>query len=280
VADNKKYYYMRLKEGFFDEDAILLLEGMDDGYLYTNILLKMYLRSLKTEGCLMFNNIIPYSPQMLASIVHHPVGVVEKALNLFTQMGLIEVLEDGAIYMMNIQNYIGKSSTEADRQREYDRKISEEKKTSRKLQEILKKSTPEIEIEKEIEIEIKKELKTKLELETEKGTKCPSDVEGLSEDNVLQGKKAVKKKPSVYFPEDELLDKTFKDFIQMRKKIRKPMTDRAIELMITKLDKLAGNDNDKKVEILNNSIVNSWSNIYELKSSSNNNSKQINWDEV
>ena len=35
MADNKKYYYMRLKENFFDSSEISLLESMPDGYLYS-----------------------------------------------------------------------------------------------------------------------------------------------------------------------------------------------------------------------------------------------------
>ena len=62
MADNKKYYYMRLKENFFDSSEISLLESMPDGYLYSNILLKLYLRSLRGEGRLAINN-IPYSPK-------------------------------------------------------------------------------------------------------------------------------------------------------------------------------------------------------------------------
>ena len=79
MADNKKYYYMRLKENFFDSDEMIILENMDngDGIIYSNILLKLYLRSLKYEGRLMFNERIPFNAQMLSTIVRHPVGVVE-----------------------------------------------------------------------------------------------------------------------------------------------------------------------------------------------------------
>ena len=52
MSDNRKYYYLKLKENYFDEDAIVLLESMQDGILYSNILLKLYLKSLKTaESC-------------------------------------------------------------------------------------------------------------------------------------------------------------------------------------------------------------------------------------
>ena len=43
---------------------------------------------------------------------------------------MVEVLDNGAIYMMDIQNFIGQSSTEADRQRKYYRRIQDEKKLS------------------------------------------------------------------------------------------------------------------------------------------------------
>ncbi len=97
MADNKKYYYMRLKENFFDSSEISLLESMPDGYLYSNILLKLYLRSLRGEGRLAINN-IPYSPEMIATVTHHPVETVKKALDIFQKLGLIEILDSGVIY--------------------------------------------------------------------------------------------------------------------------------------------------------------------------------------
>ena len=163
MSDNKKYYYLRLKDNFFDSDELKILESMKDGYLYSNILLKLYLRSLKNDGKLVVNDRIPYNAEMLASVTGHQVGTIKQALSMFKELGLIEVLENGAIYMLDIQNFIGKGSTEADRQRIYDRRISEERKQnkltqSRNLEEICKKSTPEIEIELEKDIEIEKEI--------------------------------------------------------------------------------------------------------------------------
>ena len=163
MSDNKKYYYLRLKDNFFDSDELKILESMKDGYLYSNILLKLYLRSLKNDGKLVVNDRIPYNAEMLASVTGHQVGTIKQALSMFKELGLIEILENGAIYMLDIQNFIGKGSTEADRQRLYDRRISEERKQkkltqSRNFEEILEKSTPEIEIELEKDIKIEKEI--------------------------------------------------------------------------------------------------------------------------
>ena len=163
MSDNKKYYYLKLKENFFDSDEVLILESMQDGYLYENILLKLYARSLKTDGKLMFNDVIPYNSQMLATITRHQVGTVEKALKVFAQLGLIEILDNGAIYMLNIQNFIGESSTEADRIRKYRKNINQEKallednsvtNVRTNVQSQPYKCTPELELELEKELEL------------------------------------------------------------------------------------------------------------------------------
>ncbi|HGD1600397.1 TPA: phage replisome organizer N-terminal domain-containing protein, partial [Streptococcus agalactiae] len=134
-------------------------ESMPDGYIYSNILLKLYLRSLKNDGLLMFNNLIPYNAQMLATITRHQVGTVEKAIQIFRDLQLIEILDNGAIYMTNIQNFVGKSSTEADRIRKLRAK-------NNSGVQMLYKCTPEIEIEKDKKIDIN--IDKELELEQDK----------------------------------------------------------------------------------------------------------------
>ncbi|ARU13032.1 primosome component [Streptococcus phage P0092] len=127
MSDNQKYYYMRLKQDFFETEEMIILESMQDGYLYSNILLKLYLRSLKRDGKLMFNDTIPYSAEVLATVTRHSVGTIEKAMDVFQKLGLVEVMDDGAIYMLQIQEYIGKSSTEAERKKRYRDRIKFEK---------------------------------------------------------------------------------------------------------------------------------------------------------
>lgn len=126
VAD-KGYWYLRLKQDFFKSEEMMVLQSMRDGCLYSDILLKMYLASLGDGGRLLFHGSIPYTPEMLATVTGHSVGVVEKAVKVLQQIGLVEILENGTIYMADIQNYIGKSSSEADRKREYRQRIAEER---------------------------------------------------------------------------------------------------------------------------------------------------------
>ena len=69
------------------------------------------------------------------------------------------------------------------------------------------------------------------------------------------------------FSDDEVLD-CVREFIKMRKSIKKPLTKRGLELMIKKLYKLTTNV-DEQIEILNNSIMNNWQGIYPLKKNNN-----------
>ena len=162
MSDNRKYYYLKLKENYFDDDSIVLLESMQDGVLYSNILLKLYLKSLKHGGRLQLDEDIPYTAQMIATITRQQIGTVERALQIFLKLGLVEVLDSGTFYMSNIELLIGQSSTEAERKRAarlQNKALSAPRTKVGHLSDI---RPPEIEIKKEIDIEIEKER----ELET------------------------------------------------------------------------------------------------------------------
>ena len=160
MSDNKHYYYIKLKADYFDSDEMIVLESMPDGYKYSNILLKFMLRSIKNEGKLMLNKTIPFNSNMLANVTRHSVGDIEKAVDIFQKLNLIEILQNGAIYINDIQNYIGKSSTEADRKRAYRLRINEDKKLLGQMsEECPDKNPPELELE--IKLEKEKELKLK-----------------------------------------------------------------------------------------------------------------------
>ena len=158
MADNRKYYYLKLKESYFDDDAIVLLESMPDGILYSNILLKLYLKSLKNGGKLQLDENIPYTAQMIATLTRQQVGTVERALGIFQQLGLVEQLHGGLLYMTDIELMIGQSSTEAERKRAArlaNKALPPPRTNGGHLSDI---RPPEKEIELEKEIEIKREI--------------------------------------------------------------------------------------------------------------------------
>lgn len=87
------------------------------------------------------------------------------------------------------------------------------------------------------------------------------------------------KKEQMYYPNDELLDSAFKEFLVMRNKIKKPIaTKQALTRMMNRIEKLSGGDNDLAIKILNQSTDHCWQDVYELKEDKQNNSYAKNGD--
>lgn len=117
MTENRRFYYLKLKENFYNSETMVILESMQDGLLYSNLLLKMYLMSLKSSGVLLLNDCLPHTVQTIATFTRHQVGTVERALKIFQEFGLVEILTDGAYYMSDIQLLIGQSSSEGERKK-------------------------------------------------------------------------------------------------------------------------------------------------------------------
>lgn len=90
--------------------------------------------------------------------------------------------------------------------------------------------------------------------------KVTTDKEYIKEKEEVKELKEIK-----YYPADELLDVAFRDYVSMRKQIKKPMSDKAIELAMKKLNELSSGNNDTAIAILNQSIMNSWQGLFPLK---------------
>lgn len=87
------------------------------------------------------------------------------------------------------------------------------------------------------------------------------------------------KKEQMYYPNDELLDSAFKEFLVMRNKIKKPIaTKQALTRMMNRIQKLSGSDNDLAIKILNQSTDHCWQDVYELKEDKQSNSYGKNGD--
>ncbi len=159
--DNKKYYYIKLKDNYFDQDNIKILESMKNGHTYSLILIKLYLKSSKYNGRLMMTPAIPYDPnkiEILANVISHDIDNVKQAIKAAVELDLITIVEGREIWMTEIQNFIGKSSTEADRIREYRTELNQKLIGDEDVQ-MYDISTPEL--EKEIELKKERERKPK-----------------------------------------------------------------------------------------------------------------------
>ena len=47
---DKKYYWIKLKEDFFEEDVISWIEEQEKGVYYSNFYLKLCLKAMNSEG--------------------------------------------------------------------------------------------------------------------------------------------------------------------------------------------------------------------------------------
>ena len=74
----------------------------------------------------------------------------------------------------------------------------------------------------------------------------------------------IKESKNIYTDMPDELISALKDFEDMRKRIKSPLSDRARQMLLSKLDKLAGDDTEKKIAILEQSIFNSWKGVYDI----------------
>lgn len=64
---------------------------------------------------------------------------------------------------------------------------------------------------------------------------------------------------------DEELKNLYYEYIKMRKLIKSPMTDRALTMLINKVNELEPTDTDRQKQLLQNAIVGNWKSVYPLK---------------
>lgn len=147
-----KFYWLQLKEDFFEDDSIQWLEdqkpnGRDYAYFY----LKLCLKALKSNGVLIRkvgNILVPYDNKKLAELTKIDFDTVTIAMELLKKIGLIEILETGEIYIKQLENLIGSKS------------IGAFKKQQQRLiggQEV-DNCPPKIELELKIDIELDKDI--------------------------------------------------------------------------------------------------------------------------
>lgn len=164
MSEDKKYFYLKLKETFFDLEEMKILESQKNGIEYQNLYLKLCLLSLKSGGALLFKDTIPYDCNMLSTVLRVNIDTVKTGIEMFSKLGLIEILDSGIIYMADIQTLIGKSSTEGERKKMYRERIKMIAGNSGQTSGQTSGHRPpelESEIESESESELDKEIKRK-----------------------------------------------------------------------------------------------------------------------
>ena len=121
MGENGKFYWLKLKRDFFKRHDIRVIEAMPNGKEYVLFYLKLLVESVDHEGSLRFNEMIPYNEEMLSVITNTNVDIVRSAMKLFVELSMVEVLDEGTIYMNEVQTLIGSAANNdnANRQRRF-----------------------------------------------------------------------------------------------------------------------------------------------------------------
>lgn len=108
-----RYYWLKLNENFFESDVVEWLEDQENGEKYVLLYLKLCLKSLKTDGALVRQvgkMTIQHTAESIAKQTQFDIEVVESALALFEQIGLIEKNDKGESYLPEVANMTGSGS--------------------------------------------------------------------------------------------------------------------------------------------------------------------------
>lgn len=149
----KRFYWLKLRRDFFKRHDIRIIEEMPNGKDYVLFYLKLMLESIDHGGALRFSEAIPYNEKMLAVITSTNIDVVRAAMEILTQLNMVEILDDETIYMTEVERLIGSESSSAARVRNHRANLPEKQEALHCNADVTKSNT-EIEIEKELELEI------------------------------------------------------------------------------------------------------------------------------
>lgn len=97
MANAKRFYWIKLGENFFNDDAMIWLESQKDGFKYQNLYLKLLLKTMNTGGKLAFNiggKILPMSADDISLITRLDVDTVIVGLAVLKELGLVESSDD------------------------------------------------------------------------------------------------------------------------------------------------------------------------------------------
>ena len=268
MADIKKYYWLKLMKDFFTQPKIKKLRRIAGGDTYTIIYLKLQLLSIDNNAVLEYQEIENDFIEEMALTIDEDVENVKVTINYLIAQGMLEKVDDHHYILVETLKSIGSETSKAELMRKKRGIEKEIVKNGNNVTKVLPDVTNALptryqsvtnalptvtncytEIEKEKEIEKELELNKELELEKKK-EKRETYVSILDS-----------------YTSNDSLKSSLNDFIEMRKKM-KGFTTRAFKLALNKLDELS-NDDEEKIKIVNQSVMNSWKSFYELKEETN-----------
>ena len=247
---DKKYYWLKLKKDFFKRHDIKIIEDMDNGKDYILFYLKLLCESVDHEGNLRFSETIPYNEKMLSTITNTNIDIVRSAMKVFTELNMIEVLEDSTIFMRECNKMLGCETAWAEKKRVY-----REKQRTMSLN-----CPPDVrqEIEKELEIDIEQEIDIV-------SKKVSNEINNYYLDNTRTHERMSYDEIFESFGVEPELKRELIEFIRHCLMNNVQTTNDKLQGIIVKLDKVHLNDTQAKIDSVRNAISGGYFDIIENK---------------
>lgn len=122
----RKKYWLKLDKDFLKSPQMKVLKNMPNGKDYIIFYLSLMLESVETVGHLRFTSLVPYNDDMLSAITDTNIDIVRQAVKIFCELGLMQIFDDGTIFMPNVPKMTGKECESAERVRKYRTKLKEQ----------------------------------------------------------------------------------------------------------------------------------------------------------
>ena len=155
MSDNKRYYWLKLKAGFFDEKTTKYLRVLPDGDKLVIVYLQMQLKSLTTNGLLKYDKLFPVVEEELALLLDEDVNIVKFTVQALIKANAASILDDGSIVLLAMKDLIGYETASAQRSREY--RVNKSSKKALQCNNNATKVQHKTNVEKEKELELEKE---------------------------------------------------------------------------------------------------------------------------
>lgn len=260
--DNQKYWWIKLETNFFYQNAIDFLMSQKNGSQYVVLYQMLCLETANTNGRLMTeigNIMVKYDVEKIRRTTRYfDTDTIVVALELYRQIGLVYEEEDGFLRINNHEKMIGFQTGAAKRMQE-----SRAKESKKEIGTNQEQMFPRDKI-----LDLKEEEYISKSNKEEKNTKKKTATKRKPNGNQIDVE------PELVYFTDLALNETFIAFLEMRKKLKAINSDLAIKKLLNILDPY--NDNEKML-MINNSIVNSWKGLFPIK---HGNSKQSQKEQV
>lgn len=227
-------WWIKLTTEMFDDEKIRIIESMPEADALIVIWIRLICMAGKVNagGHIYIAPDVPFSIEELSSVVNRPLNVVKLAMGTFQRLKMVEIADNGDIFLPNFQKYQNVEAMERAKE-----------KTRIRVSEFRERQRLQL-IEANLDCNVTETLRNDIDKNSNR----------VEED---------KKNKNINMPE-WINKETWDSFLEMRKKQKAVPTLHAIDLLFRELTKLKDNGNDPN-EVLNQSIMNNWKGVFPLK---------------